>query len=209
MSGDLTTLLGVAAIWSIAVVTPGPNFFITAQIGLNRSRIAAFFVALGIALGTTVWGLAGFLGVTLLLTIAPWAYLLLKILGGGYLIYLGVKLVVASYLKKDGGSTDQQDLAMGPIAALRLGLFTNLANPKTAVFVTSLFASTLPARPTVFLGTLSIMIMVALSLSWYGAVAAVFSSHQMVGIYARARKWIDRIAGGIFVGFGLQLATSR
>lgn len=54
-------LLSVASIWTVAVVTPGPNFFLTVQTSLGRSRPAALRSVLGIACGTAIWGLCGFL----------------------------------------------------------------------------------------------------------------------------------------------------
>ena len=210
MSYLITILLSVAAIWSIAVITPGPNFFITAQTGVKHSRISALFVVLGIVAGTAIWGLAGFFGVALLFAVAPWAYVALKIVGGGYLIYLGIKLLIASFdtTPDKHESIDLRSL-MSPIAAFRLGLLTNLANPKTAAFVASLFASTMPQQPSILLGITSILLMLSLSLLWYGAVAYLFSSPRLAIFYQRSRQWIDRIAGVIFIGFGIRLATDR
>jgi len=89
-------LLSVAIIWGVAVITPGPNFFITVKTAIGQTRRSALFVALGTSTGTILWGLSGFFGIALLFKTAPWIYLSLKLLGGTYLIYLGLKLIISN-----------------------------------------------------------------------------------------------------------------
>ncbi len=210
MNDVITTLLSVAAIWSIAAVTPGPNFFITLQAGIKHSQTVVLFVVLGIVLGTIIWGLAGFMGITLLFSTAPWAYLFLKVIGGLYLIYLGSRLLVSSISKKYKNiGNSPQPPQIKPVSAFRLGLLTNLANPKTALFVTSLFASTMPQQPSFFIGTTSIILMAVISFSWYGVIAFISSADQVGNYLKRSWRWIDRISGTIFIGFGLKLASNR
>ncbi len=201
-------LLSVAGIWTVAVITPGPNFFLTAQTALGTSRAAALWGVLGTTCGTVVWGLCGFFGLALLFQAAPWLYGLLKLLGGGYLLYLGVKLI------RQGDSTPDDPDHCGPsptkaLAIWRAALLTNLSNPKTAAFVTSLFAVSMPAAAPVWLGLTSVALMVVLSITWYAAVAWIFSNPRFTGLYRRGRRWIDRSAGLIFIAYGARLATDR
>ncbi len=201
-------LFSVAGIWTVAVITPGPNFFLTAQTALGASRAAALWSVLGTTCGTVVWGLCGFFGLALLFKAAPWLYGLLKLLGGGYLIYLGVKLI----RKGDQPQEDIDDSGHSPARALsiwRAGLLTNLSNPKTAAFVTSLFAVSMPAAAPVWLGLTSVALMAVLSITWYAAVAWIFSNPRFTGLYRRGRRWIDRCAGMIFIAFGARLAAER
>ena len=201
-------LFSVAGIWTVAVITPGPNFFLTAQTALGASRAAALWSVLGPTCGTVVWGLCGFFGLALLFKAAPWLYGLLKLLGGGYLIYLGVKLI----RKGDQPPEDIDDSGHSPARALsiwRAGLLTNLSNPKTAAFVTSLFAVSMPAAAPVWLGLTSVALMAVLSIIWYAAVAWFFSNARFTGLYQRGRRWIDRFAGAIFIAYGVRLAVDR
>lgn len=201
-------LLSVAGIWTLAVVTPGPNFFLTIQTALGQSRPAALWNVLGIACGTVIWGLCGFFGIALLFRTAPWLHAALKLLGGGYLIYLGLKLVRQSFNPPPGAVTAAR-IPSTALAAWRTGLLTNLSNPKTAAFVTSLFAASLPATAPLWLGLTSVALMVALSMTWYAAVACLFSTGRYTALYRRGRLWIDRSAGLIFIAFGTRLALDR
>ena len=201
-------LLNVAFVWTIAVITPGPNFFITVQTAIGRSRHSALFVVLGIGTGTIIWALSGFLGITLLFRTAPWAYVSLKLLGGGYLVYLGMKLIY-SKPGKIPGENALLSKNMAPLRSYKLGLLTNLTNPKTAAFVTSLFAAVMPADATYSVALISVALMALISIVWYTAVAYVFSFEQFRTVYKRAKVWIDRVAGIIFIGFGIRLAASE
>ncbi len=201
-------LLSVAGLWTIAVITPGPNFFLTAQTAVGISRPAALWNVLGTACGTVVWGLCGFFGLALLFKAAPWLYGTLKLLGGGYLIYLGVKLI-----RKGDQALQHSGLHSHPptraLAAWRAGLLTNLSNPKTAAFVTSLFAACMPAAAPAWLGLTSVALMGALSISWYAIVACFFSIARFSYYYQRLRRWIDNAAGAIFIAFGARLTVDR
>jgi RhtB (resistance to homoserine/threonine) family protein len=206
---DNTTgaLLSVAGIWTLAVVTPGPNFFLTIQAALGQSRPAALWNVLGIACGTVIWGLCGFFGIALLFRTAPWLHAALKLLGGGYLIYLGLKLV--RQRSRPPSDTSPSKAPSTATAAWRAGLVTNLSNPKTAAFVTSLFAVSLPAAAPLWLGLTSVALMAALSITWYAAVACLFSTGRFTAFYRRGRLWIDRSAGFVFIAFGTRLALDR
>lgn len=197
-------LLNVAAIWLIAVITPGPNFFITVRTAMAKSRKAGFYVVLGICCGAAVWGLAGFWGLTLLFTAAPGLYLGLKIIGGCYLIYLGLRLITAS-LKKSGARDTQTRIETSKSSAFLTGLITILTNPKTAFFTAGLFAATMPPDPPYWLGHATMGLMCLISLSWYSTVVLVFSSTRASNAYQKARQWIDRLAGASFMAFGAKL----
>ncbi len=191
MPPPVFTLGAITAIWFAATMTPGPDFLVTTRTAMLHGRDAARRTVLGLAVGTAGWGLAGFFGIHALFLAAPFLYVALKLGGGAYLIFLGLRLL-ASGLR--GGS------------AFRLGLITNLANPKAALFTTSLFAATLPPSPPAWLGVAAAAIMTAICLGWYTLVAQALTTGHVAALFARARRWIDRVAGAAFVGFGLELA---
>lgn len=204
---ELLLLLSVALVWGVAVVTPGPNFFITVRSAMAQTRQSALFTVLGITTGTAVWGISGFMGITVLFKTAPWIYCSLKFVGGCYLIYLGVKLMAA----KSSNHTGDRSGHLKGVSSWRnykTGLLTNLSNPKSAAFVTSLFAATMPADVTFFVGLVSVLLMLFISTVWYTMVAFVFSLDRFKNIYQRSRNWIEKTAGTIFIGFGAKLAVS-
>ncbi len=203
-----TVLLSVAGLWTVAVATPGPNFFLTVQTAIGGSRPAALWSVLGTACGTVIWGLGGFFGLALLFQAAPWLYGSLKLVGGGYLVYLGVKLWRNGHRPLDRNAWGLYPSGKA-MSAWRAGLLTNLSNPKTAAFVTGLFAASMPAAAPAWLGLTSVALMATLSIVWYAAIACFFSSTRCTGLYRRSRRWIDRSAGIIFIAYGARLAADR
>ena len=155
-----------------------------------------------------MWVLAGGLVIKSLCTAAPMLYMAFKIIGGCYLIYLGLKL-----FKRSAPAMSQSVLPdearRSLFSAWRLGLLGNLSNPKAALFVATIFASTMPPSPSPMLLTLAVMTMATLSFSWYSCVALVFSSERMADLYSRSRKWLDRFAGGCYLLFGAHLVANR
>ncbi|MCG8688061.1 MAG: LysE family transporter [Desulfobacterales bacterium] len=200
-------LLSVASIWALAVITPGPNFFITAQTTVNHSRFAGFFIVLGTCTGTMIWSLAGFFGIASLFIMAPWLYITLKIAGGSYIFYLGIMMIINSFKPSTNPDTFTK-ISQSRFLNWRKGLVTNLSNPKTAMFVTSLFASVLPKEPTIGLGVLVLSLMVMISFVWYSFIVIIFSSNGFRYYYNRMQKWLEGFAGIIFMGFGAKLIFS-
>lgn len=200
------TLLTVSVIWGIAAVTPGPNFFITAHTAVGNSKPAAMTVVAGIVAGTLIWAVSGFLGISILFNTAPKLFIFIKLAGGTYLIYLGIKLIFA---KKKAGKEYSQAETDSLRKSFRAGALTNLSNPKTAAFVTSLFATAMPSDATAAQGALSIALMCAISLAWYSTVVFLFSRQRLKGVYQRSEDKIKKAAGAIFVLFGLKLMASR
>ncbi|WP_300627596.1 LysE family transporter [Pseudomonas sp.] len=207
-SAYVAPLVSLALLWTVAVVTPGPNFFNTAQLAASCSRRHGVVASAGVATGTILWGLAGGLGIKSLFTAAPMLYLAFKIIGGCYLIYLGLKLFKRS-APSMGRSPLPDQVRRSLFSAWRLGLLGNLSNPKAALFVATVFASTMPPSPSPMLLTLAVITMATLSFSWYASVALVFSSERMANLYSRSRKWLDRFSGGCYVLFGAHLVANR
>ena len=204
----VTPLVSLALLWTVAVVTPGPNFFNTAQLAASVSRRHGVVASAGVASGTIMWGLAGGLGIKSLFTAAPMLYLVFKIIGGCYLIYLGLKLFKRS-VPAVGENVLPDEPRRSLFSAWRFGLLGNLSNPKAALFVATAFASTMPPSPSPTLLTLAVITMASLSFSWYSCVALVFSSERMANLYSDSRKWLDRFAGGCYLLFGAHLVANR
>ena len=200
----IITLLSVISIWSLAVITPGPNLLITVQTTVNHSRLSGMFIVFGSCTGTMIWAVVGFFGITYLFTVTPWIYVTLKIVGGSYLVYLGIKSVISLH-RPNTRENEPQDQQQNLFIDWQKGLMTNLLNPKTAMFVTSIFASALPKEPSLLLGMLSVILMTSISLLWYSVVVFLFSSKKISSHYGRTQNWMQGFAGAAFIAFGTKL----
>ncbi|QPH52987.1 LysE family transporter [Pontivivens ytuae] len=187
-----------ALLWIVAVVTPGPNFFVIARLAAANGRLAALGAVAGVAVGTAVWGLAGLFGIRALFALAPGAFVMLKLVGGAYILWLGVKALRGALV---GGAEPE----VAPGHGFRLGLMTNLANPKSAAFVAALFAATLPPDLSLAAGLTAVAMIVAISAGWYALVALALSRPVVRRGYLSLRRGVDAAAGTIFAAFGLSM----
>ena len=201
-------LAGLALAHFVAAASPGPAFIVALRESVARDRRAGVASAVGIALGSFLWALLVVLGVGLLLQQAGWLYGTLRVLGGLYLIYLGVSLWRGAArplaLPRAGGGAPASALR-----SLRLGLPTQLVNPKAAVFFGSIFLTFLPPDLPLWVILIVLGNIFAVEFLWYLAVALMFSTGRVRRAYTGARLWIDRLAGGCLAALGLKLVLSE
>ncbi len=202
-------LLSVATIWAVACITPGPNSLLVIRYCLMAPRNVAIVAATGTITGTFCWGVAGWLGISVLFQAAPFAYLALKVAGGIYLVWLGVRLFLD--VRRAGRTPDLVPAKIDiPLRnAYRMGLATNLANPKSALFVASLFAVTMPAGTPFLYGLAAIGVMVVVSSLYYTVLISLITHPRVAAGYLKAKKKIDLGVATVFVGFGTKLLLSQ
>jgi threonine/homoserine/homoserine lactone efflux protein len=188
----------------VGVVSPGPSFVMVAHTSIALSRRHGVASALGMGMGGVAFASLALVGLQALLMQVTWLYLLLKVIGGAYLIYVAVRLWRST--PRPFAIAPTATLAPAPVSrAFWLALATQISNPKTAIVYGSVFAALLPPAPPFWLLLLLPPLIFALEASWYVLVAVVFSSEQPRGAYLRAKIWIDRIVSGVMAGLGIRL----
>jgi RhtB (resistance to homoserine/threonine) family protein len=202
----MTEWIAVITITLLAVISPGPDFAMVTRNSLLLSRRAGVGTALGIALGVLVHVTYTLVGVGLLIQQSMVLFQVLKLVGAAYLIYLGVKML------RTQASTPQADhaaAALSDAAALRTGFLTNVLNPKTTVFIVSLFMQVVqPDTPLAVQIGYGAFIALAHA-AWFSLVALCFSAGAVRARLLAVRHWIDRAFGGLLVSLGLLLAVAR
>lgn len=202
-------LLSVATIWAVACITPGPNTLLVMRYALTAPRRVPILAAMGTITGTLCWGFAGWLGINALFQAAPFAYVALKIIGGLYLVWLGLKIFLDARKTRQSADIVTARIEVPLKTAYRMGLATNLANPKSALFVASLFAATMPVGTPFLYGLAAIAVMVTVSTIYYTFLVALITHRTVAAAYLRAKKKIDLGVGMVFVGFGTKLLMSQ
>ncbi len=202
-------LLFVAAGWLLNL-TPGPDVLCIARHALRGGARAGIVAGLGITAGCFVHIAAAAVGVGALLATSAAAFNLLKWLGAAYLVYTGLRLLFAR-----GGTAPLVPAAAPPgavgVPARRVfmdGFWTNVLNPKVALFflafVPQFIAPGTPdaARVFVLLGVLFNVNAIPVNIGW--ALAAAWMARRPA--VQRGLAGLDRVAGVLFIGFGLRLA---
>lgn len=202
----MTELLAVVAITFFAVISPGPDFAMVSRNSLLLSRRTSVLTALGIAAGVCIHVSYTLLGVGLLIQQSLWLFNLIKLAGAAYLIFLGIKMLRA---QPATGEEMASQPALSSLGALRTGFLTNVLNPKTTIFIVSLFMQVVqPQTPLAVQLGYGAFIVLAHAL-WFSAVALFFSSESVRARLLAVRHWIDRVFGGLLVGFGMLLALTQ
>ena len=190
----------------LLTLTPGLDTAMILRTAAVEGPRRAALAALGICAGCLVWGLAVALGLGLLLTASTTAYTVLKWAGAAWLVWLGLGLILKP----------RSRFELAPPAARRggnwflRGLMTNLLNPKVGVFYVSFLPQFVPAGvATAPFIVLLAAIHVTLGLVWSAALISATAPLKTWLSRATVVRWLDRITGGVFLGFGLKLALDR
>ena len=208
-------VLSVAIILFLAVISPGPDFFIVTKTALASGSNAGFAVAFGIGVGCIFYALLCVTGLSVLLTEVAWAATLIKIAGGLYLLWLagqvwqGASQSIESSPPLEGGVGGGVSQNRGMLfASFRTGLLTNLTNPKALAFFSSVYALAITPEATQATRTALVAVTFFILTLWFCLVSASFTLPAVRTRYLRAKKWADRLTAIVMGVFGGRLILS-
>ena len=209
----ITNYFDVAAqitmIWALASITPGANVLLTMNTALRFRRKLAVWSAFGVSAAVLLWGALGASGVLVILKTFPWLFTAMKVLGGSYLLWLGLSRIIAvrrqKMTRKPG---DQVFCQLSPWQLFRLSFVTSMLNPKTGLFVVSLFSVAMPESMTIELTLMSMALMGVITLVWHLLLVVVFSRPSAQQLYHKSTVVIDYLTGGLFTLFGIKMIAS-
>lgn len=202
----LSTLIGIWFLHVAALLSPGANVLLVSQLAASDRARSAAFAALGVTVGTCVWASCAVLGVNALFQAFPELRLALQIAGGLYLLYVASRLWRSNSTSLNGRVT-----SVSPLIAFRLGLLTNITNPKSALFFGSVFAASFPPEPSSLLQASAVTMVVINALCWHLLLAYLFSRERVRSAYSRTRNAANCIASVVVgaLGLGLLVASLR
>ncbi len=204
-------LLGFLLAAVAVTASPGQDNLMVLGIGVSRGRRHGIAFGLGCALGCLSHTLLAVAGVSALVAASPVALTTLKIAGGTYLVWLGIKS-----LRSQGEVALDATVSGTGVASLRTlfgqGLVANAINPKVVLF----FLAFLPQFVRPGQGPVAWQ-MAALGLAFTAQAALLFgllgyfagSVGQWLQRWPRAGLWLDRVAGLVFIGLGARLIVAR
>ena len=198
----------ITVVHLLAAASPGPDFALVTRQALVSGRRSGLCTSFGIALGLSVHIVYSALGMAAIIARSAEWMTAVKVLGGLYLLYLGVRGLAS----RAGAAVDIES----PVSAgarsdgrdLLSGVLCNVFNPKAPIYFLSLF--TVFISPDLPLATLSIYgawIMV-LQFLWFAAVTLFFTHAAVRARFLAVGHWLDRIFGVVMVALGLQVLKS-
>ena len=203
---ELNSWLIFCSIALIATITPGPAILLVTAHSLQHGTSKAIATICGNVTGLFLMSMCSVLGLSTLILYSSVAFTLLKFIGAGYLIYLGIKLW------RTGIQTTSDQKTLAPTKSRHLyrqGILVALTNPKAIVFTTALFPQFIDPTGSLPL-QFSILVFTFMSFSFicllgYG-IAAQRAKHKSSGLFAN--RIMNKLFGGIFVSAGLAMAFS-
>jgi RhtB (resistance to homoserine/threonine) family protein len=203
----------VFVVTGLASVSPGPNFAIVVKNSLVHSRRAGVWTAGGVTAGNLPHIVFGLVGVTVVVSQSVLLFNTLKWLGAAYLIYLGVRSLLAK--RQDsadnpatlGGANGRDDMAS--TRAFWNSFLISVLNPKVALFYLVLFTQAVrPDTPAWAHGVYALTV-IAMTFGWH-ALLALFASQTAVRTrFQAAMHWVERVTGAVLIVLGVRLAFTR
>jgi threonine/homoserine/homoserine lactone efflux protein len=194
----MVVLIGVFAIFIPALMLPGPDFVAVVRSSMTGGASAGLLTAFGVSIGLAVYASLSLLGLSAILAEYQYLAWTIRILGGSYLVYLGLRLLFTKSARIDIGAEND-----GPRGnSLIFGILVTLTNPKAIVLFASVFATAVAGQNPVWLMVVMIALVFGCSLTWYSGVSLFMSSKPVMNRFKTMQHWIERLAGVCFVAIG-------
>lgn len=201
----LAAFLAVAGLLTMGAVSPGPAVLMSARTGVTEGVRTGFFLSLGIGAGAVFWATLALSGLALVFQIAPtllWAF---KILGGLYLVWMAIGMWRHA---ADPLPVVTDVPPRSALSAFRLGLFTQLANPKPAVLLSAIFVGTVPPGTGAWVLVALLAYLFLVETGSNTIVARIFSLDRTRAGYISLKTVIDRSFGGLLALLGIKIAAT-
>lgn len=209
--------MGIQDLWLFILagvllnITPGPDMALVIARSTQQGTRAGIVAALGIGCGALFHIAAATIGVSAIVLTSAYAFTLLKLVGGIYLVYLGVAMLKASVTEAPPAEAAQR-LADTRLRGIFVqGVLTNSLNPKVAIFFLAFLPQFVePDAPSKALALTTLgLVFTTVGTAWNVIVAWFAGRLARSPGYARLRAWLERAIGTLFVGVGIRLAFSE
>ncbi|MGL4860654.1 MAG: LysE family translocator [Enterobacteriaceae bacterium] len=198
-------LIAVATITILAVISPGADFAMVTRNSLIYGRSAGLFSSLGIAFAVQLHVFYTLVGVGLIIGSSPTLFMLIRGAGALYLIYIGYQTFVS---KPAANSSDASASSLSALTAFKNGFFTNALNPKTTMFVVSVYTQVVNPETPLLLQISYGLFMSFAHWVWFSLVALFLSKEGLRNRLLQKQQTINRTIGILLTGLGIWLALT-
>jgi RhtB (resistance to homoserine/threonine) family protein len=198
----------LVSIFLVAVASPGPDFIMAVRNSVLHGRTAGIFTALGFAAGVIIHVSYCILGLSAIIAQSVLLFTILKFIGAGYLVWVGIKALKSKGLAAvDVGAEPAIFKSNG--AAFRDGFITNVLNPKAILFFFALFTQILqPGQPLSHMAVYGLTCTIITG-AWFSVVAVFLTQARIRGVFLKFSAIIDKVCGGLFILLGIRLALQK
>lgn len=203
----MSLLLTICLLHFVAQLSPGPDVLLIAKSAASTTRVNALKVIAGISFGIVLWVVLTLAGFTVLVDQFPWIQQVLMLIGGAFLAKMGWAMLkggISAYRQHQQGATELS-ATTAPKSYFLMGLLTNLSNPKTLIYFSSVFSLALTSSASEYL-KLQLAILIPLqTFVTFAVLMWIISQPKMKQYYQRSGMYIDMLSGVLFLIFAIWL----
>lgn len=190
----------------LAAISPGPDFAMVIKNAIFLNRRSAIFTALGVSCSLLIHSIYAILGLAIVISHSLLLFSLIKYAGAAYLIYIGIKSLLAEQTISGINANSVHQKINGSQAFLQ-GLLCNLLNPKAIMFILAFF--TLIVKPSVSLiAQFGFGIEIGLiHFVWFSCLAVMITHERVRTSLTKIQHHIIKLMGIILIGFGARIAS--
>jgi RhtB (resistance to homoserine/threonine) family protein len=201
-------LIGTVALLNLlAAVSPGPDFVMTVRNSLCYSRRSGIYTGLGISTALMIHLFYCAAGIGLVISKSILLFTLIKILGAGYLIYMGIGSILSKGSKLDL-TAEKSRTDLSRLQAFKMGFLTNVLNPKATLFFLSLFTFVISSSTPLHIILIISVIIILTAFAWFAIVSTFLTQPRIQRIFLRYERAINYTLGGFLVFLGIKVALT-
>lgn len=186
----------------LTVMSPGPDFLIVTKTSLSRGFRIGMTTALGIGCGLIIHSIYCLMGVAFVIKNTPALFITMKLLGGIYLFYLGVKSLKSHGLLAENSSKEEGILTRG---GLLTGFLTNILNVKVMLWFLVFFTVVIPDYFTFGQRLFCAISGITSAVVFFTFAALTVSRPAVIGLVRKTGPWLDRLIGLAFLFFAFEV----
>ncbi|MBB1439304.1 LysE family translocator [Shewanella sp. SG41-4] len=215
---DMTLLAGLAVIHIVALMSPGPDFAIIVKMATQQTRLTALYCAFGIAVAILIHTFLSLMGISVMIQQSHIAFMTVQLIGSSYLAWMGygaLKSAITSIISKRRNSNTpsmQTNVAnaalISSLKGFKIGLYTNLLNPKALIFFITLFSVLITPQVNHSTKIAATVLLFVLSLAWFSLLALILSKPRVQQKMLAANSIIDLLVGVIFIAVAVTIANN-
>lgn len=203
----MSLLITICLLHFVAQLSPGPDILLIAKSAASTTRLNALKVIAGISSGIIVWVVLTLAGFSVLIDQFPWIQQVLMIVGAVFLAKMGWAMLnggLNAFKLRHQNQSEQQESVEAQNYFL-LGLFTNLANPKTLIYFGSVFSLALSSAASTSLKMQLAFIIPIQTFVTFALLMLLISQPKIKVLYQQSSSYIDIVSGALFLMFAMWL----
>ena len=208
----MNEVLTFSLIALLLVVSPGPNGVLILKTASSQGRNPSILNILGLTTATFFHGALSIFGLSALLMQSAELFLIIKILGAGYLFYIGVKAIISSY-KTANNDAETKKIA-GPnrkgVGYFNEGFITQILNPKVSIFYLAAFPQFISPGNFSYVTAFSLVsIHASIIFVWFIGVTYAIEVIKLSVKNSKIGNWVQRLSGSVMIYFSSMILTQK